>query len=86
MRVLDFDVQDDTPFLVMDYAVGVTLRQRHPKGSILPLPTIISYVKQVAEALQYAHDTEGKVQFMFNQTWQSEMAKNNLSHDRTRFG
>ncbi len=22
VRVLDFDVQDDTPFLVMDYAVG----------------------------------------------------------------
>ena len=56
VRVLDFDVQDDTPFLVMDYAVGGTLRQRHPRGSALPLPTIISYVKQVAEALQYAHD------------------------------
>ena len=56
VRVFDFDVQDDTPFLVMDYAVGGTLRQRHPKGSVLPLPTVISYVKQVAEALQYAHD------------------------------
>jgi serine/threonine protein kinase len=56
VRVLDFDVQEDTPFLVMDYAVGGTLRQRHPRGSILPLPTVISYVKQVAEALQYAHD------------------------------
>jgi serine/threonine protein kinase len=56
VRVLDFDVQDDTPFLVMDYAVGGTLRQRHPRGSILPLLTIISYVKQLAEALQYAHD------------------------------
>ncbi len=56
VRVLDFDVQDDTPFLVMDYAPHGTLRQRHPKGSVLPLPTIISYVKQVAEALQYAHD------------------------------
>jgi len=56
VRVLDFDVQEDTPFLVMDYAVGGTLRQRHPKGSILPLPTVISYIKQLAEALQYAHD------------------------------
>jgi len=56
VRVFDFDVQDDTPFLVMDYATGGTLRQRHPKGSILPLPAIISYVKQVADALQYAHD------------------------------
>jgi WD40 repeat protein len=56
VRVLDFDVQDDTPFLVMDYALHGTLRQRHPKGSVLPLPIVISYVKQVAGALQYAHD------------------------------
>jgi len=27
-----------------------------PERSILPLPTIVAYVKQVAEALQYAHD------------------------------
>jgi len=56
VRVLDFDVHDDTPFLVMDYAANGTLRQRRPKGSVLPLPTVISYVKQAAEALQYAHD------------------------------
>src|SRR5215472_9624952 len=29
VRVLDFDVEEDTPFLVMDYAPGGTLRQRH---------------------------------------------------------
>jgi len=56
VRVLDFDIEENTPFLVMDYAPGGTLRQRHPKGTVLPLPTIITYVKQVADALQYAHD------------------------------
>jgi WD40 repeat protein len=56
VRVFDFDVVDDTPFLVMSYAAHGTLRQRYPKGSILPLPTIVSYVRQVADALQYAHD------------------------------
>jgi serine/threonine protein kinase len=56
VRVLDYDVEEDTPFLVMDYAVGGTLRYRHPKGTHLPLTTIITYVKQVADALQYAHD------------------------------
>src|SRR5579859_3034758 len=56
VRVLDFDVQDEIPFLVLDYAVNGTLRQRHPRGQVLPLPTVVSYVKQVAEALQYAHD------------------------------
>src|SRR5215470_7503375 len=56
VRVLDFGVDGHIPFLVMDYAPGGTLRQRHPKGTRLPLTTIVSYIKQVAEALQYAHE------------------------------
>src|SRR5216683_3046150 len=54
--VLDFGVDNRTPYLVMSYAVNGTLRQRHPKGTRLPLATIVSYVKQIAGALQYAHD------------------------------
>src|SRR5437588_3839598 len=56
VRVLDFGIEDSTPYLVMAYAPGGTLRTRHPKGSRLPLPTIVEYVKQIAAALQYAHD------------------------------
>jgi predicted ATPase/serine/threonine protein kinase/DNA-binding CsgD family transcriptional regulator len=56
VRVFDFDVQDGIPFLVMDYAPNGSLRQRSPKGSLMPLPQIVSCVKQVAAALQYAHD------------------------------
>jgi len=56
VRVMDFGTDGETPFLVMDYAQNGTLRQRHPRGSRLPLATIISYVRQVAEALQFAHD------------------------------
>lgn len=56
VRVLDFAVQDGTPFLVMEYAPGGTLRTRYPKETRLPLDTIVSYVSQVAAALQYAHD------------------------------
>src|SRR4051794_23321120 len=55
IRVLDFGVQDNIPFLVMDYASKGTLRQLHPKGSRLLLSTIVSYVNQIAAALQYAH-------------------------------
>ena len=55
VRILDFGVQEGTPFLVMEYAPGGTLRQLHPKGTRLPLQTVVSYVKQVASALQYAH-------------------------------
>src|SRR5438093_3366401 len=55
IQVLDFGVEGATPFLVMDYAPNGNLRQRYPKGTPIPLETIISYVTQVAEALQYAH-------------------------------
>ncbi len=56
VRVLEFGVEGDTLFLVMSYAPNGSLRQRHSKGSVLPLPTVVSYVKQVAAALQFAHD------------------------------
>ena len=56
VRVLEFGVEGSIPFLVMDYAPNGTLRQRHPKGTQLPLETVIHYVKQVAAALQHAHD------------------------------
>jgi peptide/nickel transport system substrate-binding protein len=56
VRVFDFDVQDSVPFLVMDYAPNGSLRKRYPKGSLVPLPQILSSVKQVAAALQYAHE------------------------------
>src|SRR5215470_13483397 len=55
VRVLDFGVQEDTPYLVMEYAPGGTLRQLHPKGIRLPLQTVVNYLQQVASALQYAH-------------------------------
>ncbi len=56
VRVFDFDVVDDTPFLVMDYAPNGTLRKLHPRGTKLPLSLILTYVKQIADALQHAHD------------------------------
>lgn len=56
IRVLDFGLEANMPFLVMDYAPNGTLRQRHPRGQRLPLARVIDYVRQVASALQYAHD------------------------------
>jgi serine/threonine protein kinase len=55
IRFLEFGVEERIPFLVMEYAAGGTLRQRHPKGSRVPLDLVVSYVKHVAEALQYIH-------------------------------
>ncbi len=56
VQVHDFGIEDETAYLVMDYAPHGTLRQRQPKGTVFPLVTVVSYVKQVAEGLQYAHD------------------------------
>ncbi len=56
VQVLDFGVDGATPFLVMDFAPNGNLRQRHPKGSRLPLQIVLSYVRQVADALQFAHE------------------------------
>ncbi|GCE15884.1 serine/threonine-protein kinase [Tengunoibacter tsumagoiensis] len=56
VRVLEFGMEDTIPFLVLDYAPNGTLRQRYADGAIVPLPSIIAYVKQMADALQYAHD------------------------------
>ncbi len=58
VRVYEFDVRGGIPFLVMTYAPNGTLRQRHPRGTMLPLPTIVPYVRQIADALQYAHDSK----------------------------
>ncbi len=56
VRLLDFDIEQGTPFLVLDFAPGGSLRTRHPKGSVVPLATVGEYLKELAPALQYAHD------------------------------
>ncbi|MDQ6643383.1 MAG: protein kinase, partial [Chloroflexota bacterium] len=56
VRVLDFAIENGTPFLVMEYAPKGTLRKRHPQGMRLPPETILPYIQQMASALQYAHD------------------------------
>ena len=56
IRVLDFAIENSTPFLVMEYATNGTLRQLHPQNSRLPTETVITYIRQIASALQYAHD------------------------------
>jgi tetratricopeptide (TPR) repeat protein/tRNA A-37 threonylcarbamoyl transferase component Bud32 len=55
VRVLDFGLEQDVPFLAMSYASGGTLRARHPHGEALPLATILPYINQVAKALDYLH-------------------------------
>ena len=56
VRVLEFGIEENIPYLVMNYAPDGTVRQHHPKGRRLPVATVVSYVNQIAPALQYAHE------------------------------
>ncbi|MGZ3628226.1 MAG: serine/threonine protein kinase, partial [Ktedonobacteraceae bacterium] len=56
IRVFDFGLESEAPFLVMDYAPYGNLRELHPSGSTVPLSTIVSYTMALASALQCAHD------------------------------
>ncbi len=56
VRVSNFVVEEGAPCLIMQYAPYGSLRKLHPVGSVLPLPLVVSYVKQIALALQYAHE------------------------------
>src|SRR5215471_18700120 len=55
VRTLDFGVESNskTPFLVMSYAPGGTLRTFYPPGKRVPLTSIVAAVQQIAAALQY---------------------------------
>ena len=56
VRVLDFGLEEDLPFLVLEYAPNGTLRQYFPSGEPLPLTTILPIIMQAASALQYIHN------------------------------
>jgi serine/threonine protein kinase len=56
ISVLDFGVDGGDPFLVMQYASGGTLRQHLPKGVQRSPASLLPSVRQIASALQYAHD------------------------------
>jgi eukaryotic-like serine/threonine-protein kinase len=50
VRILGFDIEDDMPFLVMDYAPNGTLRQRYPSGTILTHASILPSGQQGGRA------------------------------------
>jgi WD40 repeat protein/tRNA A-37 threonylcarbamoyl transferase component Bud32 len=63
VQVHDFDVHEEVvggvrkkiPYLVMDYAPHGTLKERYPRGNPVDIRTILPHLKQIAQALQYAH-------------------------------
>lgn len=57
VRVLDFGTRmGDMPFFVMDYATQGALLNYLPVGHKIPAHTVLPFVLQIADALQYMHD------------------------------
>ena len=56
IRVFDFGIEHQTPYLVMDYAPHGNLRELHPPGTTVPFGTVVAYTSAIASALQFAHD------------------------------
>src|SRR5260221_1917749 len=55
LRLRDAGVRNRYPFLVIDAASYLTLRQVYLPGSIQRLAELLPHLKQIAAALQYAH-------------------------------
>ena len=55
IKLFDYTIENNIPVIIMDYALNGTLKRRHPGGQIVPLTTILEYLKPIASALDYAH-------------------------------
>src|SRR6266849_4785832 len=55
VHILDFDVQNGIPHIVMSYAPHGSLRSLHPRGTQLSFKKTLSYLEQIADALDYLH-------------------------------
>ncbi|MHB8597775.1 MAG: protein kinase domain-containing protein [Ktedonobacteraceae bacterium] len=59
VRLLDFGIrQDGVSYLIMDYAKNGSLDKKHPLGTRLSPAEVVAYVKQAAQALDYAHSKQ----------------------------
>jgi eukaryotic-like serine/threonine-protein kinase len=55
VQICEFGVEQDIPFMVTSYASGGSVRRKYQQGASLPLDIVVTYVKEIASALQYAH-------------------------------
>ena len=65
IHFITFGIRENTqntltpyPYIIMEYVPKGSLRQKHPRGSRLPFATIVSYMQQIVDALQFAHGNQ----------------------------
>ena len=56
MRVIDVDVDDGMPFIVMEYLQGTTLKDLIASRGPLPVGEAVGLVLQACEGVAEAHD------------------------------
>src|SRR5262249_15971575 len=56
VRILDYGVERETPYIVMELLRGEDLRARLAREGRLPLHQIVALVRQIAKGLKLAHD------------------------------
>jgi serine/threonine protein kinase len=57
VKINDFALDGTTPYLVMEYAQGGTVRQRHPRGVCLASGYVLDWVRQITSALAFVHQS-----------------------------
>jgi len=59
VQVLDFDIEGDMPYIVMELVEGIPLRTQvknlSRRGEIVPLKKTARIIRQIGQALSYAH-------------------------------
>jgi serine/threonine protein kinase len=55
IRILDYGITNNRPFILMELAKKGSLNKIYPRGSRLSIVEVVAYVTQIAEGLDYAH-------------------------------
>lgn len=56
VRAIDADIQDGSPYIVMEYLAGEDLEHIFVRRGALPLNDVLDYIGQACRGLQHAHE------------------------------
>ncbi len=56
IKIYDADFAGHVPFIVMEFCPHGNLLERHPLGQPVAIDLVVTYMEQIADALQYVHN------------------------------